>query len=195
MRSQGINGPSYRFLHGNNQEILNIKKSAEERAMEGFDLDVCPKVKLVYWNGPKPELVTTNLEILKEVISDKDENFPKDDVEGYLRILLGDGLVVSRGEKWAKMRKLANHVFHGESLRDMTPAMVECVEVMLERWKPYGGKEIEVFEEFKHLTSDIISRTAFGSNYIEGKDIFQMSKKLTSIIARNAHKIQLPFFK
>ncbi|KAI3731694.1 hypothetical protein L1987_62883 [Smallanthus sonchifolius] len=45
MRSQGINCPSYRFLHGNNQEILNIKKSAEERAMEGFDLDVCLKVQ------------------------------------------------------------------------------------------------------------------------------------------------------
>ncbi|KAI3731698.1 hypothetical protein L1987_62887 [Smallanthus sonchifolius] len=128
----------------------------------------------VYWNGPKPELVTTNLEILKEVINDKDENFPKDDVEGYLRILLGDGLVVSSGEKWVKMRKLANHVFHGQSLR--------------------VGKEIEVFEEFKHLTSDIISRTAFGSSYVEGKDIFQMLWKLTSIIARNAHKIQLPIF-
>ncbi|KAI3818381.1 hypothetical protein L1987_12187 [Smallanthus sonchifolius] len=57
--------------------------------------------------------------------------------------------------------------------------MVECVEVMLERWKPYGGKEIELSV----------------ASYVEGKDIFQMLRKLTSIISRNAHKIQLPIFK
>lgn len=75
----------------------------------------------------------------------------------------------------------------------MTQAMVASVEVMLEKWKHYEGKEIEVYEEFKLLTSDIISRTAFGSSYVEGKDIFQMLRKLTTIIARNAYKTRLPF--
>ncbi|KAI3731691.1 hypothetical protein L1987_62880 [Smallanthus sonchifolius] len=70
--------------------------------------------------------------------------------------------------------------------------MVECVESMLERWKPYGGKEIEVFEEFKHLTSDIISRTAFGSSYVEGKDIFQMLRKLTSILQEMHTRFNFP---
>lgn len=59
----------------------------------------------------------TDLEILKEVMNDKSGAFPKDDVQGYFKILLGDGLVVSNGEKWVKMRKLANHVFHAHSLR------------------------------------------------------------------------------
>lgn len=208
MRSQGINGPSYRFLHGNTKEILNIKKSADMKPMEGLDLCIGPKVQphifswintygnaFVLWNGPKPELVITDLEILKEVMTDKSGAFPKDDVEGYFKILLGDGLVLSKGEKWVKMRKLANHVFHANSLMDMAPTMVESVDIMLKRWKQYEEKELEVYEEFRLLTSDIISRTAFGSSYIEGKDIFQMLKKLTMITARNAYKMRLPIFK
>lgn len=74
----------------------------------------------------------------------------------------------------------------------MIPAMITSVETMLERWKEFEGKEIEVFEEFRMLTSEIISRTAFGSSYMEGKNIFDMLMKLTLIVSRNAHKIKFP---
>nr|XP_048318783.1 cytochrome P450 CYP749A22-like isoform X1 [Ziziphus jujuba var. spinosa] len=56
----------------------------------------------------------------------------------------------------------------------MTPAMVTAVEIMLESWKSYEGQEMEVYEEFRLLTSDVISRTAFGNNYQNGKNIFEM---------------------
>lgn len=40
----------------------------------------------------------------------------------------------------------------------MVPAMIASVEMMLGRWRHHEGKEIEVFQEFKVLTSEIISR-------------------------------------
>lgn len=70
--------------------------------------------------------------------------------------------------------------------------MITSVETMLEKWKDYEGEEIEVFEEFRVLTSEVISKTAFGSSYAEGKDIFNMLMKLTLIVSRNAHVIRLP---
>ena len=60
----------------------------------------------------------------------------------------------------------------------MVPATAESVEMMLERWKLHEGKEIEVFEEFRILTSEAISRTTFGSSYFRGKEIFEMFMKL-----------------
>ena len=57
----------------------------------------------------------------------------------------------------------------------MIPSMINSVEVMLERWKNHEGKETDVYEEFRLLTSEAISRTAFGSSYLEGKNIFQVS--------------------
>ncbi|KAL5789257.1 hypothetical protein ACOSQ2_004145 [Xanthoceras sorbifolium] len=46
--------------------------------------------------------------------------------------------------------------------------MITIVEGMLERWRNHEGKEIEVVHEFMVLTSEMISRTAFGSNYVLG---------------------------
>ncbi|KAK8308158.1 hypothetical protein V6Z12_D02G037900 [Gossypium hirsutum] len=60
----------------------------------------------------------------------------------------------------------------------MTPAVISSVETMLEKWKGYVGKEIELFEEFRLLTSEVISRTAFEelANEIQGC-VMKMIKK------------------
>ncbi|KAI8539358.1 hypothetical protein RHMOL_Rhmol09G0176400 [Rhododendron molle] len=64
--------------------------------------------------------------------------------------------------------------------------------MMLERWKHHEGKEIDVFEEFKVLTSEVISKTAFGSSYLEGKDIFEKLSKMVFLVSRNTLRIRLP---
>lgn len=39
------------------------------------------------------------------------------EVDGFAKKLLGEALITNEGEKWAKVRKLANHTFHAESLK------------------------------------------------------------------------------
>ncbi|XVE91670.1 hypothetical protein REPUB_Repub01dG0030600 [Reevesia pubescens] len=80
-------------------------------------------------------------------------------------------------------------------LQSMNPAMIARVETMLERWKQYEGKEIEVFEEFRLLTSEVISRTAFGTSYLDGKMIFDMLMRLSVLANRNMFKAKLPGIK
>ncbi|KAK9003513.1 hypothetical protein V6N11_061072 [Hibiscus sabdariffa] len=75
----------------------------------------------------------------------------------------------------------------------MSPAVVAIVETMLEKWKDREGKEIEMFGEFRLLTSEVISRTAFGSNYLKGKQIFAMLNNLSILLNRNAFKTRIPF--
>jgi len=137
-------------------------------------------------------LVVTEPELVKEILNNKDGAYLKERVEGLMKKLFGDGILVAEGEKWLKVRKIANHAFHGESLKGMIPAMIRSVETMLERWREHEGNEIEVYEEFRLLTSEVISRTAFGSSYSEGENIFDMSLKLGMIISRNGFKIRLP---
>lgn len=74
----------------------------------------------------------------------------------------------------------------------MAPAMVESVRTMLGKWKNQEGKEIEVFEELRLLTSEVLSRTAFGSSYVEGRNIFQMLRELGLLTIGNAFNIRLP---
>ncbi|KAK9932727.1 hypothetical protein M0R45_019951 [Rubus argutus] len=94
--------------------------------------------------------------------------------------------------QWSKLRKLSNHAFHGDNLKSMIPDMIASSEMMLEGWKKNDGKEIEVYEQFRLCTSEVISRTAFGSCYLEGKNIFDMLLKLSSVIVRNSHKLRVP---
>lgn len=79
-----------------------------------------------------------------------------------------------------------------DDFQGMIPEMIASVEMLLERWKQNEGREIEVYQELRLLTSEIISRTAFGSSYVEGKNIFDMLTKLSLIIHRNIYKLRLP---
>ncbi|TYJ14753.1 hypothetical protein E1A91_A10G138400v1 [Gossypium mustelinum] len=74
----------------------------------------------------------------------------------------------------------------------MTPAVIASVEIMLDKWQEKEGEEIEAFQEFRLLTSEVISRTAFGSSYLEGEKIFYMLQKLTDIVSRNTNKSRIP---
>ncbi|KAJ6899590.1 hypothetical protein NC652_025906 [Populus alba x Populus x berolinensis] len=182
MKSQGIKGPSYRFLHGNTKQIVNMIR-----------------MNFLQWYGPQPQLIITEPGLIKEILNNKDRAYPKAKAPNYVKQLLGDGLVTSEGEQWLKMRKLANHAFHGGSLKNMIPAMIASSEIMLERWRHYESKEMDVFREFKVLTSEIISRTAFGSSYLEGQHIFDMLTRMAHIISGNNYRIRIPgignFFK
>ena len=76
----------------------------------------------------------------------------------------------------------------------MFPSMIESAEAMIERWESLreAGNEIDVCKEFVILSSDVISRTAFGSSYLEGKAIFEKLDKLTLLVSRNLMKQRFP---
>ncbi|KAK8508035.1 hypothetical protein V6N12_025143 [Hibiscus sabdariffa] len=202
--SQGIKGPSYKFIHGNNKEILEMRTEALSKPL-GLADDIVPRVlphvhtwknkygkNYLSWRGGQAQLAITELELIKEVLNNRDKVYQKAPPPFYIKKVMGNGLATSVGERWVKHRRLINHAFQGDCLKKMIPEMIVSVEMMLQSWRHHQGKEIEVFEEFRLLTSDIISRTAFGSSYLEGKNIFDMTKRYSDIIRRNAFRISLP---
>lgn len=204
LESEGIKGPPYKFFHGNSKEISQLMEKATSRSME-LSHDILPKVlphihlwtnlygkNFVNWQGSKAELVITEPELIRQMLNDKEQFFCKSDIDKYMKKVLGNGLLESEGEKWTKLRKLANKSFHAESLRNMFPSMIESVETMLERWRDFEGKEMDAHEEFRALMAEIISRTAFGSSYLEGQEIFKMLRELVMLSSKNAYKIRLP---
>ncbi|KAE8710155.1 CYP749A22 protein [Hibiscus syriacus] len=211
MSSQGITGPPYKFIHGNNKENFRLRQEALRNPMPALSHGIFPRVQPqihsrinsygknhLSWIGASARLIITEPELAKELLKSNEGAFPKrtsrerKGEDDFSIKILGDGLVTSEGEKWAKHRKLANHAFHGESLKSMSPAVIASVETMLERWKQFQGKEIELFEQIRLLTSEVISRTAFGSSYLDGEKIFDMLTKLSVITNRNFFKARFP---
>ena len=62
-------------------------------------------------------MVITDLDLIKEILNDKEQFFTIAKLSKYLKKIVGGGLGQSEGEKWVKLRILANQTFHGESLR------------------------------------------------------------------------------
>nr|XP_027088524.1 cytochrome P450 CYP749A22-like [Coffea arabica] len=204
LESQGIKGPPRSILHGSPRELLKKKENTTNLSHDIFPviqphiyswMNIYGKIFLRWRRGAGAELVITDLDLIKEILNDKEQFFTIAKLSKYLKKIVGGGLGQSEGEKWVKLRKLANQAFHGESLRDMTPAMVESVEMMLRRWRDYDGKEIDVSEEFMLLTAEVISRTAFGSSYVEGEQIFNMMKRLGILTGKIAYKLKPPFIR
>nr|QNS29989.1 cytochrome P450 [Nothapodytes nimmoniana] len=204
MSSQGIRGPPYRFPHGNTKKISNMRSQSMGKPME-LSHDIFPRIQphvyswtkiyglnFLNWHGSQAQLFVTEPELIKEVLNNREGAYPKMDMDGYAKKLLGEALITNEGEKWARIRKLANHTFHAESLKSMIPEMCSSVDMMLDRWKGHEGKEIDVFKEFGMLTTEVISRTAFRSSYLEGKHIFEMVARLTDITVKNVYKMRFP---
>lgn len=79
------------------------------------------------------------------------------------------------------------------------PGMVASTAKMLERWEEAGdGKEkfeLEVCKELHTLTADIISITAFGSSFEEGKHIFELQEQLMYLSSLAMKTLYIPGFR
>ena len=76
--------------------------------------------------------------------------------------------------------------------------MATSVVEMLEEWSAMGEKgevEIEVSEWFQTLTEDVITRTAFGSSYEDGKAIFRLQAQQMVLAADAFQKVFIPGYR
>lgn len=78
----------------------------------------------------------------------------------------------------------------------MLPAFQLCCNEIVNEWEALipveGSSELDIWPYLQKLTSDVISRTAFGSSYEEGRRIFQLQKEQTQHVAKAITSIYIP---
>jgi cytochrome P450 len=81
-------------------------------------------------------------------------------------------------------------------LQLMLPAFSTCCEELVSKWVQSLGSdgtcEVDVCPELQRLTGDVISRTAFGSNYLEGTRIFQLQSEQAERIVATLKRNTIP---
>ncbi|KAF8696985.1 hypothetical protein HU200_036632 [Digitaria exilis] len=189
LQSQGLPGTVYRFPFGDLREFARQATAARAKPMP-VSHDITPRVHRFYhniirehgkiavtWLGPTPRVIVDDPKLVRKIMSNKLGHFRKRKHNGLVK-RLANGLVSHDGEKWAVHRKIISPAFHLEKLKKMLPAFAACSNDLIARWAGYvdsdGAKEIDVWPEFQNLTGDVISRSAFGSSFSEGRRIFQL---------------------
>ena len=82
----------------------------------------------------------------------------------------------------------------------MMPAFSTCCTELIDRWESKvsdasdGSYEVDIWPEFQNLTGDVISRTAFGSSFIEGRRIFQLQGEQAERVIKAFQYIYNPGF-
>ncbi|GFS40957.1 cytochrome P450 superfamily protein [Actinidia rufa] len=148
------------------------------------------------WFGPTVRLTVSDPDLIREIFTSKSEFYEKNEAHPLIKQLEGDGLLSLKGEKWAHHRKIITPTFHMENLKLLVPVAAKSVVEMLEKWvaeADSGEVEIEVWEWFQTLTEDIITRTAFGSSYEDGKAIFPTSSPANGSCCRGISKGSHPW--
>jgi hypothetical protein len=80
----------------------------------------------------------------------------------------------------------------------MTPTFFTSCNDLISNWEGMlysdGSCEIDVWPSLQNLASDVISRTAFGSSYEEGKRIFQLQREQAELIIKAIMKSVIPLW-
>jgi len=78
----------------------------------------------------------------------------------------------------------------------MLPLLFESCNDLVSKWEGMlssdGSCEIDAWPFLKDLASDVISRSAFGSSFEEGKRIFQLQREQANLALQAMLKIQIP---
>ncbi|CAN6289570.1 unnamed protein product [Urochloa humidicola] len=211
LRAQGLRGTPHRLLAGDLREHARLCREAWSRPLPLRCHDVAPRVapflcRVVWehgkpaacclsWFGPVPRVIVADPAVARDVLNNKFGHLEKPSFPALTR-LLAEGVAGLEGEKWVRHRRILNPAFHLEKLKSMLPAFSACCEELVGRWAESVGSdgwcELDVWPDLQNLTGDVISRTAFGSSYPEGRRIFQLQAEQAERLVATIQKLIIP---
>jgi cytochrome P450 len=121
------------------------------------------------------------------------DNYDKLETYDAVReLLLGDGLVASRGELWRRQRRLMAPFFTPRAVEHYLPLFVSDTEAMIDRWTNLAaqGQPIELGDEMMLLTAAVILHTMFSTE--SSDDMLEIKQAVETMIRYVASGQQSP---
>ncbi|ETN66704.1 cytochrome P450 4C1 [Anopheles darlingi] len=90
----------------------------------------------------------------------------KSSIYEFIELWLGQGLLISKGEKWFQRRKIITPTFHFKILENFAEVFNREVDVLVENLRQHenSGREFDIYEPVSLYALDSICATSMGVN-------------------------------
>ncbi|KAM3614417.1 uncharacterized protein V6R79_013848 [Siganus canaliculatus] len=142
-----------------------------EFKQDGTDLDKVVQFGRQYpyafplWFGPTVCVLNIHHpDYVKTILASSE---PKDDlIYFFIESWIGNGLLVSKGQKWFRHRRLLTPGFHYDVLKPYVKLMSDSTKIMLDKWEGFAktNQSFELFEHVSLMTLDTILKCGFSHN-------------------------------
>ncbi len=109
-----------------------------------------------------------------------------------LALVLGEGLVTSKGNKWRRQRKLIQPIFYKSNIRAMDEFIIKATNDTIKRWARTKSEDvIELDKEMTRLTLEIITQSMFGTSV--AKEAVHLGPYLETVLSFAQKNFTSPF--
>lgn len=110
--------------------------------------------------GPQQLYLIAHPDCVKYVLQENPQNYTKGENFQDMKLVIGEGLVISEGDSWRSQRRLMQPSFHRQQIAAMVNDMTQLTAQMVERWQKLpAGATIDVSEQMLDLTQKILLKT------------------------------------
>jgi len=147
--------------------------------------------------GRKPLYLISDPELVSPVMIKNKDVFVKVydmDKRRGLALVMGNGLVNSKGELWQRQRRMMQPMFQRTNIAEMAGEIASQGEIMIQKLKHEASHEIDMMATLSDVTLSIIARTMFSNDSDKLHDLFKnnIAFLLSFAQANFFHPIPMP---
>ncbi|QJY33871.1 MULTISPECIES: cytochrome P450 [Comamonadaceae] len=116
---------------------------------------------------PGDGLVIHDPDDIRRVLLTNRGNYVKGAGLERVRVLLGNGLIVSDGDLWVRQRRMIQPAFQGQATRGFAPVVRQVNADLLTRWSAHAdsGEPIDLTHELSSVALEIVLRALFSADF------------------------------
>lgn len=156
------------YLPPGPDEILDLNADEASFNLIGQLLDeygdiVCLKSS----KSDQPHILINHPDLIKQVFVTEHQNVRKGTGFDRIKILLGNGLIVSEGEFWKRQKRMVQPLFHKDIIKNVSEMMRSCNRSLLQKWQSAASENqpINITKDASYLALEIILRALFSEDY------------------------------
>lgn len=148
-------GSAYRFIITKREERYALKLKLHNQFPTIMSL----------WFGQTPQVHLKRAEHLEKILCNSKEHLQKGWVYEMMRPWMGDGLIMSTGDKWHRMRKMLTPAFHFGILDRFCEIFAEKADDFVDKINEFSdtGKSFRIHSMITEATLEIVAEAAMGT--------------------------------